>query len=63
MFSSPGALWHVYTTVMTIDGVEISSGLYLMMQMTAYSEAEGYMEDENGNVLKTRSRAKRQGLD
>lgn len=45
-------LGNVYTHVVTVDGVEISAGMYLLMQMTAYSEAEGYMDEDDTDVLK-----------
>ncbi len=40
VFSMTGCVGNAYENVGTINGVDISSGLYLMMQYVAYSEAE-----------------------
>lgn len=40
-----GCLGHIFTKTMTIDGEEISSGMYLLMQMLAYGEAQNMVED------------------
>lgn len=45
MVTLTGCLGHVFTKAMTIDGEEISAGMYLMMQMVAYGEAQGKVED------------------
>ena len=43
---------HIYTKAMTVDGEEISAGTYLMLQLTAYSEAKGLVADTEQDVLK-----------
>lgn len=47
-----GCLGKIYTKALTVDGEEISAGLYLMMQMQAYSDAKGLAEDSEKDVLK-----------
>lgn len=41
-----------YSKVMTIDGIEISSGLYLYYQLNAYYEARATMEDSTADVFR-----------
>lgn len=50
--SMTGCLGNIYTKAVTIDGQEISSGMYLMMQMVAYGEASSKVEDSTVDVLK-----------
>lgn len=45
MVSLTGCLGHVFTKAMTVNGEEISAGMYLMLQMVAYGEAQGKVED------------------
>ena len=47
-----GCAGGVYGTVVTIDGHEISSGLYLFVQWQAYTEASQKVEHPNLNILK-----------
>lgn len=48
--SLTGCLGHVFTKAMTIEGEDISSGLYLLMQMVAVGEAMTETGDETGDV-------------
>lgn len=48
-----GCIGDIYEYALSIDGTDISSGLYLMAQFTAYSEARNKVEDSD-NVLKER---------
>lgn len=50
--SMTGCLGNFYTKAMTIEGEEVPAGLYLMMQMVAYNEASGKVEDSEKDVLK-----------
>lgn len=47
-----GCVGHFYDNALTIDGTEISSGLYLMAQLTAYDEASRKVEDTEKSPLK-----------
>ncbi len=49
MISMTGCVGDVYENVATINGEEISSGLYLMMQYIAYTEAEAELGVTDGN--------------
>ncbi|MFV0412362.1 MAG: hypothetical protein ACK5L3_03705 [Oscillospiraceae bacterium] len=51
LFGLTGCLGNFYTKVLTVEGEEISGGLYLMMQMIAYSEASGKVEDTTADLL------------
>lgn len=51
IFGLSGCVANVYETTATIDGYEISSGLYLMAQFTAYTEAERLVEDAERDVF------------
>lgn len=50
--SLTGCLGNLYTKVMTIEDREISSGLYLLMQLSAYNEASNLKDDPDKDVLK-----------
>lgn len=47
-----GCVGNLYTKVATIDGMEISSGMYLMLQHAVYAEARGLVEDQSKSVFK-----------
>ncbi|MDL2220008.1 hypothetical protein LJC04_06770 [Ruminococcaceae bacterium OttesenSCG-928-O06] len=51
-FALTGCIGNLYENALTIDGTEISSGLYLMAQFTAYNEARSKVEDAEKDVLK-----------
>ena len=50
-FSLTGCVGNLYEYAGTIDGEDISSGLYLMAQFTAYGEAENKVENPDKKVL------------
>ncbi len=50
-FSLTGCVGNLYEYAGTIDGEEITSGLYLMAQFTAYGEAENKVENPDKKVL------------
>lgn len=52
MVSLTGCMGQMYENAGTIDGEEISSGLYLMAQMAAYNEARNLVDDAEKDVLK-----------
>lgn len=47
-----GCIGNLYENALTVDGTDISSGLYLMAQVAAYGEAYGKVEDTAKSVLK-----------
>lgn len=51
-FSLTGCIGNLYENVGTINGTEISSGLYQMAQYSAFSEAKQKVEDPDKDVLK-----------
>ncbi len=47
-----GCLGNLYDNVMTVDGTDISAGMYLMLQSAAYNEAQSKVEDQEKDVFK-----------